>query len=148
MKAITEALSVRELKSNIGIEKELCIGRDLLFPCLIKLAHLCSKYVNVTAITNGTACTHETFCFYSYVASTYIWYDLPTLFSYFIVTIHNISTLIALSWGITQSLIKWLHHGYSINMSRYSLGTTVQKLRREKLTWKTIKLSCLRDSDK
>lgn len=72
MKAITEALSVRELKSNIGIEKELCIGRDLLFPCLIKLAHLCSKYVNVTAITNGTACTHETFCFYSYVASTYI----------------------------------------------------------------------------
>lgn len=50
MKAITEALSVQELKSNIGIEKELCIGRYLLFPCLITPAHLCSKYVNVTAI--------------------------------------------------------------------------------------------------
>lgn len=50
MKAITEALSVRELRSNIGIEKELCIGRDLLFPCLITPAHLCSKYINVTAI--------------------------------------------------------------------------------------------------
>lgn len=50
MKAITEALSVREQKNNIGIEKELCIGRDLLFLCLITPAHLCSKYVNVTAI--------------------------------------------------------------------------------------------------
>lgn len=50
MKAITETLSVRELKSNIGIEKKLCIGRDLLFPCLITSAHLCSKYVNVTTI--------------------------------------------------------------------------------------------------